>query len=505
MTSAIKDYYSEYMNTKLNFETFHNQVINMPRDAFSTATLEKLQSLAEYLLLIENEVSADGMTYKDFMMLIIEQLKNCNYPSMHRNKEIENRYFRKDLNIDYLYDREGRMFRHLMGLCAFFGMIASITKQKKIIKFDTCRELSLSKKELLLPVCRNNLLNDNINANDYIKSLKGVNIKHTADYKPAYSILKFIKELNRSVTMFEVSILLGRIDDDYQKDNDILKRSLVIAKELPLLQNDQIKHFFGRMGWKTENGKLFQYAVSQEPYFKFKTFLLFMEHFGLININSFYETISLTEYSQKLLEDEIPIELLDLEGLLDKIDDDAESDAKLVDIILRKRSKTINEAIKGDSSLVEKLNKRSLRKIEYDKHGKKKRNKLVSELAKIKADYTCEATGEKTFKMNNGLYYVEAHHILEFSTEDGPDITDNIIALGPEKHMLLHHACKKEVEDLYNHLKTNNVINIERFKRMHTVYNCLTKKHVQILYNKKLISKIDRDKLNNFLDLAQKT
>lgn len=495
MANSITMYYSKYLKTKNNFNVFHNHVINMPRDAFSTVSLEKLQSLAEYLLLIENKVDSEGMSYKDFMQLIIAEIHSGNYPTEHRNNEMESRYFRNDIDINELYKNKGRMFRHLMGLCEFFGIINSTSRKKKQINFDTCRELALSKKELLLPVCRNNLLNNNINSNDYIKNLRGITVKEDSNYKPAYAILRFIKELKRPATMFEISILLGRIDDEIQNDKNILSRAIAVANELPVIQDDQIKCFFGTMGWKTEQGSLFQYEVSQEPYFKFKTFLLFMEHFELIEINNVDETVKLTEYSQNLLKDEIPVELLDLEDLLYKIDDDTESDAMLVDIILRKRSNSITIAIKNDSTLLEKLNKRSIRKIEYDKNGKKKRNKIISELAKIKADYTCEATGNKTFKMANGMYYVEAHHIIEFSTENGPDITENLIALGPEKHMLLHHACTEEREDLFNHLKTNNVLNFERFKRMHTVYNCLTKKHIQVLYNRKLISSIDRDNL----------
>ena len=135
----------------------------------------------------------------------------------------------------------------------------------------------------------------------------------------------------------------------------------------------------------------------------------------------------------------------------------------------------------------------------YDVKGKKKRNQLVAEIAKIKADYTCQATGKKTFKIPSGNYYVEAHHLIEFSTENGPDITENLIILGPEKHHLLHKAVQDEIDDLYNHLKTNGVIDIQRFKRMHKIYNCLTEQHIKILFNKKIISSYDRDDLLELL------
>ena len=441
MTNIIYDTFSDYAGNERNFNEFHNQVINMPRDAFSTANLKKLQSLASYLLLIENKIGNSGLNYKEIMAQIIKELSQKNYPKAHRSNSFENRYFRLDTNINQLYDDEGRMFRHLMGLCAFFDIISSLSRQKKTINFDSCRELVLSNDALLMPILRNNLLNININSNDYIKNLKGISVNSDADYKPAYSIIRFVKEIGRPATMFEISILLGRIDSKVQKEKDILLRAIKIAKNLPKNQDAQIKKFFGSLSWKNDQNVLFQYTPSQEPYFKFKTFLLYMEHFDLIEINSILNTVTLTKYSEELVSEKVPIELVELDSLLSKIDDDVESEKVLADIILRKRSYIITSAIKSDSELVTKMNKRSLRKFEYDKKGNRKRNKIIMVLAKIMADYTCEVTGQKTFKMPSGTYYVESHHIIEFSKEDGPDITDNILVLGPEKHKLLHYAC----------------------------------------------------------------
>lgn len=495
MSNIIYNTFSNYAGSKRSFERFHNQVINMPRDAFATATLNKLQSLASYLLLIEDDLGEASTNYKEIMALIIDKLRDGNYPKVHRNSEFEDRYFRLDKNIHELYESEGRMFRHLMGLCAFFGIAKSLSRQQKIISFDSCRELTCSSDALLIPIFRNILLNCNIKSNDYINNLAGISINTDADYKPAYSIIRFIKEISRPATMFEISILLGRIDPEVQTEKDILLRAIKIAKNLPKKQDDQIKRFFGSLGWKKDRNNLFQYTPSQEPYFKFKTFLLYMEHFDLIEINSITDTVTLTKYSEELVFEKIPIELVDLEWLLYKIDDDEESDNVLADIILRKRSSVITSAIKSDSKLVKKMNKRSLRNIEHDRKGRRRRNKIIAELAKIMADYTCEVTGQKTFKMPNSMYYVEAHHIIEFLREEGPDITDNFLVLGPEKHKLIHHACIEEIDDLYNHLKTNGKIDYARFEKMHTEYRCLTPSHVKFLYNKKLISSMDRDNL----------
>jgi len=497
MSNVVGEQFEEFNNSKENFNIFHNQIINMPRDEFSSAGMKKLRSLCAYLLLIEFRVDIkEGNNYKEILQLIIDQRPFDEISLELRTEEYEHRYFRSDIEIDKLYDEQGRMFRHLMGICSFFGIITSKSKQKKIVDFNVCKEYVLSDYETLIPVLRNHLLNININDNDYINNLTGINIdKKIANYKPAYAILKYISMLKRDPTIFEVSILLGRIDNNNQDFNSIFNRALKIGLQLPDNQEEQILFVLGSLGWKDISGRIFQYANSQEPYFKFKSFILYMVAFGLIDYDRINSKIQLTEYSKSILKEEIPFELLDLQELLSKIDDDSEKNAELFDLIIRKRSQYITDQIQQDSDLIEKMNKRSLRSPEIDNSGKRKRNRLIAELAKIKADYTCEATGLKTFKMTNGLYYVEAHHIIEFSTEDGPDITDNLIALGPEKHKLLHLGSKEEIDNLYRHLISNGILTVNRFIKMHETYRCLTYNHINSLYSRKIISSFDKDKL----------
>ena len=101
--------------------------------------------------------------------------------------------------------------------------------------------------------------------------------------------------------------------------------------------------------------------------------------------------------------------------------------------------------------------------------------------------------------MPNGKYYCEAHHIIEFSTESGPDITNNLVVLGPEAHMLIHHACKEEVDDAFYQLRLNGALDIERFKEMITVYNCLNSDQINILKNRNVITTSERDELISML------
>ena len=122
--SKITEYYKDYLYTINGFEKFHNEVINMPRDEFSSTTFKKIRSLASYLLLTANVFNVrEGHNYKEILGFIIHELINQNFPlDRNRDIELEQRYFKQDCDLDSLYDREGRMFRHLMGILAFFGV-----------------------------------------------------------------------------------------------------------------------------------------------------------------------------------------------------------------------------------------------------------------------------------------------------------------------------------------------------------------------------------------------
>lgn len=495
--SKITEYYKEYISTIEGFKKFHNEVINMPRDNFSYINVDAIQSLCAYFLLIENDVdNQTGITYPEIRQKIKQKINQNIYPQKYRNQNLEKKFFGKN-------DPPGdiaRLWRHPAEMAFFLGLLKKQdNSSKKIIDFQLCKQLYENEK-LFIPTMQNYWFYININNNEDIQSKEGITITNDADYRPTYAILKYLEEIKRPASKFEISVLLGRIDN-LQKEKDILNRAIEIGQELPNNNYNKAQEtcFFTKMNWISDNNTLFQYKNSQQPYFKFNTYLLYLKAFNLIEISgSNIQTalITLTDKAKKMLSDvEIPIEMLDLEELCKKVDDDNQKEADLLNLIIIQRTPQIINFIEKDSILVEKLNKRAIRNTEYDEKGKRKRNKFIAELAKVKANYTCEATGRKTFKMPNGQYYVEAHHIIQFRGEEGPDITENLIALGPEKHMLLHHASAEEIEDLYNHLKTNGVINIERFKRMHTIYNCLTPQHVKLLADKKLISSIDKEEL----------
>lgn len=501
MPNVYLQYFNKYSNSNSNFSVFHNQIINMPRAKFSQIgdIIRLLKSLASYILLIDMNIISKTLNYKIVYEYIVNNYKNGILPSTDRNIDFENEFLNINVSVDKAYEEKGRLFRHYMEYFAFFGIVKNgVNKQSKIFDIDSLEELVLTPNNILFDVFRNKILNINIKDNDFIKSMQGINITSECDYRPARAIILYCKEMNRQVTAFEVSILLGRIDET-QKEKDILHRAITIGKILPNNFEDQKKQFFGSLGWK-RNGVLFQYASSQSPDFKFKVFLLLMKTFKLIDYDERTNLISLTEYSKELVRQDISFEILDLEKLLAMIDNDSEDSNKLSDIIIRKRTSYITKAIQDDGMLVEKLNKRNIRNP-IIKNGRRMRNKLIAEVAKIKANYLDEVNLKPTFEGKNGYNYVEAHHIIEFNGENGPDITDNLVCLGPENHSLIHHGSSSAVEDFYRTCQSRGVLTFNRFKNICVKYKCLTKDHVQILLHKKIISKTDANELDNLIDV----
>lgn len=497
MSSKIKNYFKDYVNTQENFDIFHNQIINMPRPTFSEMGLAILKVLASYLLLIEDVVSKDGNDYKEIMGLIHNKLNNRIYPdSENRDIEFENNYFVFD-NLDEKYndtsDKGGRMFRHYMGLCAFWGLIKSLGRQNKIINFDNCRDFVSLTSEQVSVFTRNLSLSINIKNNDFIASLKGISLKNTANYHPTYAILKYINEIKRPATDFEISILLGRIDN-LQDEAVILQRALDIGAQLPTEdRNSQVQFFFNEMGWKKQDGSLFPYKSSQQPWFKFQTYILFLQDFGFLEKNNITNKYILTQEAVDLL-GELPANILDLNKIINKLDliSGNMSDIAMKDILIKYNLDVLKELV-SKQDFIKNINIYSLMHPIYNSDGSKRRNMLLSELVRIRENYQCQA-GTVTFERPDGKNYVEAHHIIEFS-KGGPDILENLLALGPTPHTQLHRGSQGAVKDMYINLITRGAIKYDLFKTMVKEYTCLDPAHLDLLKDRNLISKAQKFEL----------
>ena len=349
MANVIKKYFQDYLNTSANFERFHNQIINMPRDSFSNNDFIKVRSICSYLKLIPIDDLTKPMNYVEILDKIRNQISLGFFPcEKFRNKDFERRYL-----LSTLDDNIRRMFRHNMALILLFGVIKNHkNRAKKVIDIDMLNSILLASDEILADMFRHIMLDFNINNNSFISNLQGIQVNPaTADYKPCINILRYCRDIERPATLFEISILLGRIDN-IQTEKEIYHRAITVGKTLPDKQENQVKFFFGHMGWSN-----FSYAPSQQPYFKFYTFFIYLKLFGFIQINEHEQTIVLTDSSKELLQNEIPAELLDLERLLMRIDDDTENLNELADIVLRTRTNIITQAIETDGELLVKFNK----------------------------------------------------------------------------------------------------------------------------------------------------
>lgn len=202
----------------------------------------------------------------------------------------------------------------------------------------------------------------------------------------------------------------------------------------------------------------------------------------------------LTEYGKKIISDDISYLLADLENLIDIIEN-SDVDKEIADIIINQRNPELLELAKNDDKFIKKMNLRSIKYLKCDKDGKRVRNRLIAELAKIMVDYKCQYKQDHVFKMENGKYYCEAHHILEFSTENGPDITNNLIVLGPEAHAAIHHGNSMERDNIFLQLIKNGSIQLKQFEEMITEYHCLNKNQILILEERKVITKKEKEHL----------
>lgn len=495
--TVFENYYKKYMNSKVGFDLFHNEVINIPRDAFSTVGLEKLKVLSGYLLITKGHLDDDGNNYKEILNEISISLNSGDFQyDIIRDVEMEKNYFNYT-ELDKHYDVQGRMFRHLMELCELFDLIGSKSRQKKIINYSRCKQYFLSDSNTLIPIARNDILALNIKNNSLINNLQGITITKDADYRPAFCILNYMKNIGRPVTKFELSILLGRVDE-LKKEEDILNRAFEIGKLLPPTQQEQINYVFDGMGWK-ENNRFYIYANSQEPHFKFNVFIVFLEKFELIKKNLIGDTYILTDYAKEIIKDSATMIVKDLERLIESIQNYSTDNRTLNDLILYQRNVELLDAVKNHPDFVKSVNKRSLDNPIYDSDHKKVRNRLIAELAKIQVDYVCQYTKKKPFKTRDGSYYCEAHHIIEFNRENGPDITNNLVVLGPDPHMRIHHGSKEVVADTFTTLCRNGAIKIEQFQEMITYYHCLSEEHINALYYKSAITEQDKDDLMQLL------
>ena len=489
--------FDNYKNNYDKFCQFNKMVINMPRHQFGSMNILFAKDLA---IILDSIVVPSDMKLTIINLYVLVHLYLMEeYPDVS-----DFIYGLFDLDADpriYYSENEGkaRDFRHLVMIMRMWGMLEPDDVQKNKINYDMCKEffaLGKSEQEGL----RAKLISMDIIDNPMFITLDLIKdrIRNNTifSYKPATSILKYMEEINRPVSQFEISNLLGIIVPEVNSSEQLLDNAILIGKKMPNNLSEHQTWFFKYMNWYDENGNMFRYISSQAPHFKFNSFLLFMEDLNLIKKIS-DESFVLTDYSKELLKEDIPVEVVELEKYIN-IAETAYSDKDLADLILYNIKPSLLKYAAQSDDFVTAMNFRSLNNPKYQK-GKKTRNRLIAELAKVKANYTCQISNKPTFKDKKGNNYVESHHIIEFNGEDGPDIVENLLVISPFYHSLLHHASSEEITNLYDHIRKNNIVNIDLFKKMYDKYNCIEEKHIKYLYEKKLISNIEFNELMDYI------
>ena len=159
-----------------NFNEFHNQVFNLPRDSFSNFNILKIKSLAEYLYLIKDEFSKEGLTIKGIYIELHYSLQNK--VIIHQNEDFLS-LFDFDLieleDIDNYYQTEsGRKFRHWMELASLIELLSNIEQgnnRSKRLLTTFCEEINIINSELIVPMVRDKILTINTNSNSLIGNL----------------------------------------------------------------------------------------------------------------------------------------------------------------------------------------------------------------------------------------------------------------------------------------------------------------------------------------------
>lgn len=477
----------------INFNRFHNEVLNMPRESFQFS-LKKIKCLAEHLCLIKDEFSTNGLTIVDIYVNIHKKLLHTRVPtrissfeslfnlSLTSTTEIKRHY----LNV------AGRDFRHWIGLASLLELLDNIGSKKIITNFSL--ELKNANFGSLKVLTRDKILNINTKDNPYIQKLQSGSYYRNLDFRPGVAIIKYLKKIRRPATKFELSIFCGRPNNTLPSEEAIISQAVDVGRRLGRNQNHQIREFFIRQGWVDRNNNLYSYIPSQEPYFKFNSFFILMEAVNLINVNR--NLVTLTPLSNSLFSHTEIIESREIEQLYNDIEDQQQEDE--IESLLNNRLARVQNAINLDPSFETRVNTRASRlsgRSASVTHRVRRRNQLIALISKIKANFICESCSNPTFQDESGNYHVVSHHIVEYNDrENGPDVLENLVVLCPNCHAKAHFAKKETICRFYGHLRASGKINMNQFEKLRRE-NILRNGHIKILESKGVISNAEANNL----------
>lgn len=111
----------------------------------------------------------------------------------------------------------------------------------------------------------------------------------------------------------------------------------------------------------------------------------------------------------------------------------------------------------------------------------------------------CDACNEKTFTTKGQYAYLEFHHMIPFSTDNGPDHYLNLVGICPTCHRKFHHAMKDTRKTLYESLSVNNNLKKTLDFRINKLYEerVLEPLNIEFLRKENIISK---EKYETYMD-----
>tara|TARA_B110001450_G_C17663612_1_gene498470 strand:- start:2347 stop:4401 length:2055 start_codon:yes stop_codon:yes gene_type:complete len=150
---------------------------------------------------------------------------------------------------------------------------------------------------------------------------------------------------------------------------------------------------------------------------------------------------------------------------------------------------------------LEELSRRALSENDYDNINRKRSNSLITNLKTYYYNnfmdsenlVACECCSEKTFINTNNLPYIEFHHLIPFSTDNGPDHYLNLYALCSNCHSKMHHLHFSLKPALYNELEDNNLLEKTFIERLEVLYShgFLEAIHLDYLLKENIINNDD--------------
>jgi len=488
------------------FEDFHKEVLNLPRDSFTNFDIQKIKSLGEYLFSIKRSFPHDGgLKLTNIYIEIHIYLKSATIA--HPNNDFESLF---NLNLSEVesvkqhYTKVGRRFRHWMELASLLGLLMNAKKGSGRVLSEFAEEIYLIPSTSLKTLLRNKILSINVLDNPGLNNLKSSYLYKNLNFRPAMAIIKYLSEMARECTKFELSIFFGRPNYLLNSEDDIVKSALEVGKKFPLNQDKQIQYYFDLRGWKDEDGYIYEYSPSQQPYFKFNAFFILMEAVGLVRLG-LKKGVIITDFSKSLFSTSYAPELVELEALIDEVEK-IDSNDKIANKIANNRSKIIGQLLQSDKKFLERVNlkasnKSGLIQSRSSATNRLKRDTLITEISKEQVKYTCQGCEIPTFQNKNNNNYVESHHIIEYNKkEEGPDVLQNLLVLCPNCHSKIHFARLDVVDSFYKGLRASNAITLDQFKEIHTKFSMLKIKHINILNDKKIINNSETKEL---LDLIK--